>query len=46
MIDLMLDIRNNYTVNANILDSLIKRQVLLTELNQTVWCVKKPSFKI
>ena len=32
----MPDIRNNYTVNANILDSLIKRQVLLTELNQTV----------
>ena len=40
----MLDIRNNYTVNANILDSLIKRQVLLTELN----CMmrKKTSFKI
>lgn len=36
MIDLMPDIRNNYTVNANILDSLIKRQVLLIELNQTV----------
>lgn len=36
MIDLMLDVRNNYIVYANILDNLIKRQVLLIELNQTV----------